>query len=372
MKLFERLACRLGHVVRIPDISVEGHDLETHVCGYPVNVSSERTTLSLSSEALATAFLLPAATADKRLIGNAIDAEWLDGSRRILATARSWWGWKPEPPSFKSQQSSTPPKPGVGLAFSLGVDSFYSCFFAKPEPNLLILAAGFDIPLEKPEILRRMQDSVATVAEATGKNWTMISTNLRSHRLFDKSSWDRTHGGALGFLGHLLERHIGTLLVSSSYHQDHLGPWGSHPELDPYWSSCRVRFSHVGMETQRSEKLRRVVHHPVAGPLVQHHLQVCWESPSASGNCGHCQKCVMTRINLHRDAPGFRLENMAYDVPLAEAIDALPPILNELSLNFRRELTGCPDPRVEQALRDLIRRSEAAILARCKTKSTVS
>ena len=372
MKLIEQLACRASHTVRIPAGTLEGHELATHVCGYPLHVRSERTALSLSPEALATAFLLPAATSSKCLTGDSIDADWLDGSGKILAKANSWWGWHAKPPSFKPATGSGAPKPGVALAFSLGVDSFYTCFFAKPEPNLLVFAAGFDIPIDKEKILQRMQNSVAAVADATGRDWTTISTDLRQHRLYRKSSWDHTHGGALAFLGHLLEHHIGMMLISSSYDESHLGPWGSHPDIDPFWSSSRVAFRHVGQEAQRSEKLRRLVRHSVAAPLVQRHLQICWESPTEEGNCGCCHKCVMTRINLHRDAPGFRLDNMPEAVPLAEAIEALPPITNELSLNFRRELVGCPDPKVERALQDLIRRSEAAILARCKTKSTAS
>lgn len=76
----------------------------------------------------------------------------------------------------------------------------------------------------------------------------------------------------------------------------------------------------------------------------------------------------MTRINLHRDAPDFYLENMAEELPLAEAIRALPPLNNELSLNFRRELLGCPDPQVEGALQDLIRRSEEEIRSKCNQR----
>jgi hypothetical protein len=80
----------------------------------------------------------------------------------------------------------------------------------------------------------------------------------------------------------------------------------------------------------------------------------------------------MTRINLHRDRPGFHLENMPEEHPLADAIEALPPITNVLSLDLRRELVGCPDPSVERALQNLIRRSEAKIQSQCKTISTTS
>lgn len=365
MKLIEHLACRLGNSVHIPSGRRDGHHLEAHICGLPLTVQSARTMLSLSPEALGSAFLLPAATQSKSLNGDAIDAVWLGGAASILAQAEAWWGWHVRPLRFKPCiPAASANNPRVGLAFSLGVDSFYSCFFAEPKPDLLILAGGFDIPADREKILLRMQDSVAEIAEASGKDWTMVTTDLRQHRLFHKSSWEQTHGGALAFLGHLLERHIGMMLISSSYEENHLGPWGSHPDLDAFWSSNRVVFRHVGQETQRSEKLRRLVRHPVAAPLVQRHLRVCWEFPSEQGNCGHCHKCVMTRINLHRDMPGFHLETMPDEIPLAEAIEALPPISNPLSLNFRKELLGCPDPKVERALQDLIRRSEASILSR--------
>jgi len=373
MKLVEQFECKVGHSVRIPSGSLHGHELGTRVCGYPLHVRSERTTLTLSPEALATAFLLPAASMSKGLRGDSIDASWLAGARRILDLASTWRDWHATPPRFKPDAHPAHQNPGTGLALSLGVDSFYSCFFSKPEPNLLVFAAGFDIPGDQEKALRRVRNSLAAVAEATGKDWTMITTDLRQHRLYRKSPWDWTHGGALAFLGHLLEHHIGTFLISSSVHENHLAPWGSHPDLDPFWSSSRVAIRHVGQETLRSEKLRRLVHHPVAAPLVQRHLQVCWEAISEDGNCGRCQKCVMTRINLHRDAPpDFHLENMPEEQPLAEAIEALPPITNILSLDLRRELVGCPDPKVEQALQDLIRRSEAKIQSQCETTSTTS
>jgi hypothetical protein len=361
-KLIEELGCKLANSVRIPSGRTAGHHLKTRICGLPLHVESERTALCLSPEALSSALLLPAAAKSKSLKGESIDSAWLDGANKILAQAQAWWGWHAQRPCFTPSSSTEHSNSGIGLAFSLGVDSFYSCFFANPAPNLLILAGGFDVEPERKNVLLKMQDSVADVAETTGKEWTMVTTDLRRHWLYRKSSWDQTHGGALAFLGHLLERHIGTLLISSSSDEDHLGPWGSHPDIDSFWSSGRVAIRHVGHEVYRSEKLRRLVSHPIAAPLLQRHLRVCYDAPSERGNCGRCHKCVLTRINLHRDMPNFRLETMPEDVPLAEAIEALSPITNVLVLNLRKELLGCPDPKVERALQDLIRRSETTLL----------
>ena len=360
MNFRDRLARGLGIPVRIPMDGRRGHDLRARIDGRVLHVRSERTEFVLTPEALGSAFLLPAMAVGRRLSGTAIDPVWRANSLRIQDQARAWWGWQTGALRFNPGPSGRPGD-GVGLAFSLGVDSFYSCFFAEPSPDLLILAGGFDIPLARRDVLSAMCDSVAEVARATGRDWTMIETDLRAHRLFRKLPWDFSHGGAVAFLGHVLQDRIGTLLISSSYDNDHLGPYGSHPDLDPLWSSSRLNVLHIGHEVTRLGKLRRLVNHPQARSLIQRHLRVCWENPSTGGNCGYCHKCVMTRIGLHREAPGFHLDTMPEDVPLVEAIEALPPLMHELSLNFRREMLGGQDVRVDAALRDLIGRSEEAM-----------
>lgn len=360
MKILDRITRLLGMPVRIPGGRTSGNDLRVSIDGGNFQVHSERTELELSPEALGSAFLLPAASAGRRLAGDSIDATWLKGSSAILDLARDWWGWRADIPRF-SPTHAVPSAKGVGLAFSLGVDSFYSLFFADPRPDLLILAAGFDVPLEKRAIIAALSKSVGEVAEATGRDWTVIETDLRRHKLFRKTKWDFSHGGALAFLGHLLQERIGTLLISSSTDQDHLAPWGTHPDLDSLWSSDSLKVKHVGHQTYRSEKLRQLVNHPVARNLIQQHLRVCYENPSRNGNCGCCHKCVLTRINLHRDAPDFHLETMPEDIPLVQAIEALPPMTNPLAINLRKELVGSSDLRVDAALRDLIRRSEEGL-----------
>jgi hypothetical protein len=360
IKVRDRLLRSLHVPIHIPSARQHGHDLQVRIDGANLHIHSERTELTLSPEALGSAFLLPAAAVGRRLSGEMADPTWLAGTRAILEQAQDWWGWQASPPRFSPDPQPSPAARGVGLPFSLGVDSFYSLFFANPAPDLLILG-GFGARLARPGILTRMCNAIADVADTTGKDWTLIETDLRTHRLFGKLNWELTHGAALAFLGHLLQERIGTLLVSSTLDQNNLVPWGSHPTLDPLWSSSRLTIKHVGHAVQRAEKVRQLVRHPVAAPLVQRHLQVCWENPSATGNCGRCHKCVRTRINLHRDAPGFHLDTMPEDIPLTEAIQALPPVTQELLLNLYRELPGCPDPEVESALLDLIRRSEERI-----------
>jgi hypothetical protein len=360
LKLRDRLARFFDIPVHIPSLVERGNDLCTKIDGKFLHVRSERSELVLSPEALGSAFLLPALAMGRRLAGKLGDPVWLENTQRILDLVDEWWDWGLIRPDF-APGSPGKPSQGVGLAFSLGVDSFYSCFFADPAPDLLILASGFDIPLERRDILIPMCDSLAAVAEATEKNWTMIETDLKGHRLFRKLSWEASHGAAVAFLGHLLQEHIGSLLISSSYDQDHLGPWGSHPDLDPCWSSSRLSVKSIGHEVSRSEKIRRLVNHPVARSLMKDHLRVCWENPSSSGNCGYCHKCVLLRMTLRWHAPDLQIHTLPEDIPLVQAIEALPPLTNNLPLNFRRELVGHLDPPLDRALGKLIQRSEESI-----------
>lgn len=359
-KLRDRIAGFFDIPVHIPPLVNYGNDLRTKVDGSFLRVRSERTELTLSPEALATVFLLPAVAMRRRLVGDSCDPIWLENTQRILEQINEWWGWQEARPSFAPGNPGRPSR-GVGLAFSLGVDSFYSCFFADSPPDLLILASGFDVPIERKDILIPMCNSLAAVAEVSGKDWTVIETDLREHRLFRRVSWEASHGAAVAFLGHLLQEHIGSLLISSSYDQNHLGPWGSHPDLDPCWSSSRLSVSSIGHEVSRSEKIRRLVNHPVARSLLKDHLRVCWEYPSSLGNCGYCHKCVLLRMTLLWHAPDLKLGTLPEAIPLVQAIEALPPLPNDLSLNFRRELVGHLDPPVDRALQKLIRRSEENI-----------
>ena len=59
-----------------------------------------------------------------------------------------------------------------------------------------------------------------------------------------------------------LSRGIGTLLLPSSHSYAHLEPLGSHPLLDPRWSTEGLEVVHHGAEARRTDKtaaLRRRV-----------------------------------------------------------------------------------------------------------------
>jgi hypothetical protein len=189
----------------------------------------------------------------------------------------------------------------TGLFFSLGVDSFYSLFKNMrdhphdPESVTHLLAMhGFDVCYGEwgsrfpPEIVRNSE----RVAQETGKELLPVTTNVRQVTE-PLSRWNMSHGAALASIALALDGLFSRVLIAASTTYDQLYPWGSHPVLDPLWSTDRLNVVHDGCEMGRIDKVAFVA----GSPLVLETLRVC-PGYSADYNCGQCVKCLPTMIDL--------------------------------------------------------------------------
>jgi hypothetical protein len=194
----------------------------------------------------------------------------------------------------------------VSLFFSLGVDSFYSLLKNnRDHPNDektiddLLFVRGLDIAIDDPEVDDLFDMSVLnakSVADQFRKTLLIASTNLR-HFTNRFVSWGKTcHGAALASIALALSKRFTEVNIASTYDWEHLVPWGSHPKLDPLWSNGKVLLSHDGCEATRLDKTRLVSEHPIALET----LRVCYENPDSVYNCGRCQKCLLTMVELQR------------------------------------------------------------------------
>lgn len=204
------------------------------------------------------------------------------------------------PPRYGEPPSNT------GLFYSLGIDSSYSLLknvrdHGRDEEAIthLVNVSGFDIYLWETHLLPAVRDAVGRVADALGKRTLLVATNLRdfSDRIVD---WvDVYHGGALASVALVVEGAFRTMRIAASTTYSRLFPLGSHPLLDPLWSTEGLAFLHDGCEASRLEKVRLVAR---SRPVVEN-LRVCVADPDGrSGrpyNCGRCPKCLRTAIYLH-------------------------------------------------------------------------
>jgi hypothetical protein len=310
--------------------------------------------LTPSIEAIGSAFAIPSAADGKEMtFASPPDPVWLANVRQAQAVAAKWWGY-----DLATNVTSGQPAPmrsgrKPALCFTCGVDSFYSLLRGGHQVDRLLFVQGFDIPLADRQRARDAEASARRVAAELGLGVAVVRTNLRTHRGFAATNWEHTHGGALAAIGHLLSDHADQLLISASYPRVFDRPWGSHWELDPWWSSSRLNVAHVGAEKWRAEKLVALMHEP----LVRQHLRVCWENRSPSGNCGQCEKCLRTMLVL--DGHGC-LEQFSVFPPastLAAGLEQLSPLKNDLIRVYAGFLEMNLSAKVRSALAALVHRS---------------
>jgi hypothetical protein len=168
-----------------------------------------------------------------------------------------------------------------------------------------------------------------------------VRTNLRSHPLFRSLSWEITHVAALASVAHALSEVVGTMYVAAS---DVEPPWGSAPELDAAWSSESMRIENFSAELSRLQRVASIARwEPLRG-----RLRVCWENKSSDLNCGFCEKCVRTRLQLHASGAPDGLDSFPGGRPLRSAIRRLEPVQHELHGQWREIASRLSDERLRR------------------------
>jgi hypothetical protein len=206
----------------------------------------------------------------------------------VLATARDEVA-----PSARSE--------AAGLFFSLGVDSFYSLIkhWRRLTPNArtlthLITIDGFDVGRgeEDAPFPAAIRANALRVAAESGATWIPVATNLRRFGA-QLAPFTLMHGAALASVALALGDLLRSVTIAASLTYDELYPWGSHPVLDPLWSTECLTVIHDGCERDTIDKTAIIAEFP----LVLDTLRVC-PGYGPRYNCGRCLKCVRTTIDL--------------------------------------------------------------------------
>jgi len=179
----------------------------------------------------------------------------------------------------------------VGLFFSGGLDSYYSLLSHQDEISDLIFVHGFDKPVE--EDYSQTSLIFHEVAAQFGIGFIEVITNLTAFT--DKYiGWGLTYGAAIASVGHLLYPSFGRIYMAASRTLDVARLSGVHYRMDPQWSSEGLEFVHDGEYADRIQKAALVSQNELAMKT----LRVCMAVPEGQKNCGRCEKCVRTMLNL--------------------------------------------------------------------------
>jgi hypothetical protein len=249
------------------------------------------------SDAVFAACLLPAmASASSLRVAGAVSPRLLSSAERIQEIFHNWAPHKLHPISIEAEpRVPSAPEPGAQVAcfFSAGVDSFYSTLKHHGEIDALIFVHGFDVGLSDEILRKRVTTGVRNAAAELGKPLVEVETDLRAFSN-QHVHWELFHGAALASVALLLQKSFRRIYVPSTLPYRRLIPWGSHPLVDPLWSTESVHLVHDGAEASRFQKTARVS----SSEAALHWLRVCWRNPDSAYNCGRCSKCMRTMAEL--------------------------------------------------------------------------
>jgi len=231
-----------------------------------------------------------------------------------LRTAYGWWSvWggvatpapRIEANTSQPRRTAAGPHPATGF-LSGGVDGLHMLMrnrqLYRPEDPAyirdVVFVHGFDIGKRRraPEDgrYRAALDRLAPVAAETGARLVAARTNLR-HLPSRPGFWEDRHSGAgLAAVGHAAALGSAFVFIGGSYSLYTPIPWGSHVVVDGLFSSQHVRIVHDGGRFTRLEKVREIANWPTALDV----LRCCPAPTGLEGNCGRCEKCLRTRLEL--------------------------------------------------------------------------
>ena len=255
-----------------------------------------------------------------------IEAEICPELRQGLITAMSWlrhWYYGPdrELVRIEAKTQARPPRPHIparaGFFFSGGVDAF-----ALLRTNRLNFPPGhpgsikdgllvYGLELDDLEAFSYVRESLSKAAKDLGITLIPVYTNVYlNYREEDArqgfSFWrDKFASAPLSAVAHVFAKRLTVVSIAASedihtlslVNQKTLQPYGTHPLLDPNYSSYNLQIRHQGVTSPRVEKARLVADWDVA----LQNLRVCNQFKlyrSGHLNCGRCEKCIRTMLVL--------------------------------------------------------------------------
>jgi hypothetical protein len=196
-------------------------------------------------------------------------------------------------------------------------------------PRDALLVHGFDIGGviargAKLHVFERAREAMAPVGKEAGLTLIPVYTNIR-HLCDDRDLWlNQFFGAVLAAAAHAFASRINLAWLGSSYDIPHLHPCGSHPLLDPEYGSYDLTIRHRDAGLSRMEKLKIVA----GWETAFQNFRVCLANVPDKLNCGRCEKCVRTMLEL--EALGLLDKTRAFD---DDAVD--PAWLDAFSITIR-------------------------------------
>jgi hypothetical protein len=273
--------------------------------------------LSCNPHAFLVASTIPAMHFGEQRIS--IDAEICpelqEGLITVMSWLRHWYELDRKPVQIESKSRNVS---------ALNIPERAGWFFSGGVDSLSVLRANrLNFPLEHPasfkdgltiygissggnevesateflDVFDQLVTTMSHVAKDAGVNLIPVYTNVRQLNIDTKFWSDEFQGAVLSSVAHAFNRRLTSVSISSTSHIASLYPHGSHPSLDPNYSSHDLKIKHSGITLSRLAKTELLADWDVA----LQNLKVCTKVRRMQPgmlNCGKCEKCLRTMTAL--------------------------------------------------------------------------
>jgi hypothetical protein len=319
--------------------------------------------LAAPGDALASAMVIPCMALGEDLIVDAPVSTKLQSGIRTIVDIFLSWGRGPYRTRLQAPDAdrSTLHPAEIGACWSGGADSFHTILRERDEPiTTLLTMVGYDMRHEKRPIFEGFLPRLSSAAERMGREMIVVDTNV--YEVGRRHLGNAAHHGAvlaamaLGISGRLRRFHI-----PSSWAYRLMKPHGSHPFIDPLWSSESLEVIHDSPELCKIERVTAIAHSDV----VLDTLRVCSRFPERY-NCGLCDKCVFVALVLHQEGTLDRCSTLPRPSPAHVVRRML--ISPEWRTRFEMLRDHIDDPEYKRALAWSLRTSRLLTPARPVSK----
>jgi len=162
---------------------------------------------------------------------------------------------------------------------------------------------AFGLEQDDPEKFEYVLSMLNAVANRFEVNLIPVYTNIylkyrEEDALNDFYFWIWEYqGAALASIAHILGKRLSNISIASSFDIQNVKPYGSHPLVEPNFSSNNMKVRHDGIIYSRLEKIKMVTDY-LSLPF---NLRVCnYFNRYEPGklNCGKCEKCIRTMLGF--------------------------------------------------------------------------
>jgi hypothetical protein len=258
---------------------------------------------------------------EKRIcLDEEICPELKDGLITVMSWMRHWYygsekGIVKIEARTQSSQSIPRTHERAGFFFSGGIDSLATlrsnhANYPIEHPGYIkdgLLVYGLEV--HKPEKFEHVVSSVSEIARDAGIILIPVYTNIRSMGPEDVGDfwgdfWVKEfESAAFSAIAHTFSKRVTKIFYSSTYDIPNILRFGNkflngtHPLIDPQYSSSDLQIQLCGIWLSRFQKTKLIADWDVA--LIN--LRVCnitTEYQAGNLNCGKCEKCLRTKLAL--------------------------------------------------------------------------